>query len=155
MANAARTIRPTAPANTPMPIQNFQLTKADIEDPSLGRLNVMLQQVIQRVNEHSGVSGPTLMPSGVDVQGKTVTGLAAPTSGSDAISSGHADSQYSASTLGPQLDIGGKNALKGLTGLQLQLQQAANGTVTIPKLTTANGSITFKNGLIVSFVQPT
>ena len=155
MANAARTIRPTAPANRPLPIQNFQLTKSDIEDPSLGRLNVMLQQVIQRVNEHSGVSGTTLLPSGVDVQGSTVTGLAAPSSASDAISAGHADSQYSASALAPQLDLGGKNALKGLAGIQLQMQQAASGTVTIPKLTTANGRITFKNGLVVSFVQPT
>ncbi len=149
--------RPIAPANTPLPIQNFQLTKSDLEDPSLGRLNVMLQQVIQRVNAHSGVSGPTILPSGVDVQGKTVTGLAAPTSPTDAISSGHADSQYSAASLAPQLDIGGSNALKGLTGLQMVISKGVNGTVPLAKLTPGgtNGSYTFSNGVITAFTPPT
>ena len=163
--------RPVAPANTPLPIQNFQLTKSDLEDPSLGRLNVMLQQVIQRVNAHSGVSGPTILPSGADVQGKTVTGLAAPTSPTDAISSGHADSQYGAASLSPQLDIGGSSALKGLTSLQMTsnsqatsiaaiqstLAPGASGTVTLAKITGggANGSLTFAGGIITGFTPPT
>jgi hypothetical protein len=118
----------------------------------------MLQQVIQRVNENSGVPGPTLMPSGVDVQGKTVTGLAAPTSASDAISAGHADSQYSASALAPQLDLGGKNALKGLTYLFLQKyvnQLIAGSGVTISPNSgqgTVTISATGSGGTITSVV---
>ena len=121
----------------------------------------MLQQVIQRVNEHSGVAGPTKLPSGADVQGKTVTGLAEPTSPTDAISAGHAKSQYSAGSLAPQLDIGGSHALKGLTGLQLQFnstfQNAQSGTVPLAKLTSGGtqGSYTVTNGVITAIVLPT
>ena len=35
------------------------------------------------------------------------------------------------------------------------LSAGVSGTLTIPKLTTANGSLTFTNGIITAFVQPT
>jgi hypothetical protein len=54
------------------------------------------------------------------VAGAKVTGLAAPTGPSDAVSAGHASANYSASAVSPQLDVGGSSALKGLTYLFLQ-----------------------------------
>jgi hypothetical protein len=157
-ARYTRSISPIAPkADLPDPIQNFQLSKKDLEDPSLGRLNVMLQQLIQRVNQHSGVSGPTVLPSGVDVKGKTVTGLGTPVNPTDAISSDHAKSQYSAPVLAPQFDVGGSSALKGLASVYGQTQpgMGVSQKITVPKLTTAEGFIEFSNGIITGYQAPT
>jgi hypothetical protein len=169
MANSP-TSRPTPPAATPLPIQRVQFTAKDFaENP--GSVNVTLNQLIGAIQSLQGSSGPSVLPSGIDVAGSTITGLAAPTSPSDAISAGHAANQYSASSLGPQLDIGGKNALKGLTGLQMTsnsqastlatitatLATGVSGTVTLVKLTVGgtNGSLTFTAGLVTSFTAPT
>jgi hypothetical protein len=160
---------PAAPAQQPLPIQRYQVTADDFKNPA--RLNVFLSQLTGAVQSVQGAGGPSMLPSGVDVQGARVTGLAAPEHPSDAISSGHAQSQFSAETLSPQLDIGGKNALKGLTGLQINstsqaasiakiqatLATGVSGTVTLVKLTSggANGSLTFTAGLITAFTAPT
>jgi hypothetical protein len=168
MANSP-TSRPTPPAATPLPIQRVQFTAKDFaENP--GSVNVTLNQVIGAIQSLQGSSGPSVLPSGIDVAGSTITGLAAPTSPSDAISAGHAANQYSASSLGPQLDIGGKNALKGLTGLtitsnsqgtsitqiQAVLAVGISSTVTLAKITSGgvNGSLTFVKGIITGFIAP-
>lgn len=147
--------RPQPPVATPLPIQRYQVTKQDFENPE--RFNVFLSQLTGAVQAVQGAGGPSVLPSGIDVAGGRVSGLGAPTHPSDAISSGHAQSQFSAETIGPQLDIGGKNALSGLTNLYLKVSQGISGTVPLAKITGggANGSLTFANGIITGYVSPT
>ncbi len=154
--------RPQPPVATPLPIQRYQVTKQDFENPE--RFNVFLSQLTGAVQAVQGAGGPSVLPSGINVAGATVSGLGAPQSPSDAISSGHAQSQFSPEVIGPSLDIGGKNALKGLTGLTMQLSQVQNslaagitGTAVLAKITGggANGSLTFTKGLITAYTAPT
>jgi hypothetical protein len=168
-ATPKNTSRPIAPKQQPPPIQNFQFTADDFKNPS--RLNVMMQQLVTAVQALQGSGGRTALFSGIDVQGETVTGLGTPQNETDAVSLGHAQGSYSAPVIGPQLDLGGSNALKGLSLLQLNsndqgnaiaaiqalLAAAASGTVTLAKLTNAGttGSITFSSGLITGVVDPT
>jgi hypothetical protein len=114
--------RPVAPQAKPLPIQNVQFTEEDVKDPKgfTSKLNVLLQQIIVATQSLQGVAGPSVLPSGVDVAGQRISNLAAPKEPTDAISSAHADSQYSPAAVGPQLDVGGSQALKGLTYLFLQ-----------------------------------
>lgn len=140
----------------PIPVQQPNFRPEDL-DPAKGLeyFNQWVTQVVRTLNTLQGSTGRTKLPSGLDVTGDTVTGLGPPQDPTDAVSLGHANANYSPATVGPQLDLGGKNAMPGLTSIALQLSQGANGTITIPKITTSTGSITVKNGLIVSFVNPT
>lgn len=160
-----------APSGSSLPLQARQFTKEDFENPEL--FNVVFTQMINAVNQILGSGGPSILASGVDVRGSQVTGLGAPSGPTNAISQGHADATYSAAAAQPQLDIGGKYALKGLTavygtttqqGTQIAAIQATlahgvgvSGTITLAKLTGpgANGSITVLNGIITGFVNPT
>jgi hypothetical protein len=131
------------------------VTAEDFKDPK--QLNVFLSQLTGAVQALQGSGGRTTLFSGVDVQGETVTGLGAPQGDTDAVSLAHAQGNYSAPAVGPQLDIGGSNALKGLTSITLAMTQAFSGTIPLAKLTGggSNGNVTVKNGLIVSVVAPT
>ncbi len=175
------TSRPNAasvvPAATPIPIQRVQFTAEDFST-NTNRFNVTMNQLIGAVQALQGAGGATDLPSGVNVAGSTVTGLAAPTGPTDAISAGHAQSQYGAGTIGPDLDLGGSHALKGLNSLQIgqnslnttvtsqgtsitaiqtTLATGVSGTVTLIKLTGpgSNGSITVTNGIVTGIVPPT
>jgi hypothetical protein len=57
--------------------------------------------------------------------------------------------------LGFQQQLDALSALVAASDPPLPLANGATGVITIPKLTTANGSITVQNGLIVAFVNPT
>lgn len=105
------------------PIQSIQLTQSDLQDPSLGTLNSFLQQMTNAVNATSGAAGKTVLPAGVDVQGATVSNVGAPQSPTDAVSKGHADENYSASALAPQLEAGGSNTLKSFRSLNSKQQK--------------------------------
>lgn len=173
MPSTRNTARPVVQPARPLPIQNLQFTEAEVKDPKqfASKLNVFLQQLVPSVQALQGVAGPSVLPSGVDVAGQTVTGLGPPQGPTDAVSSGHADSQYSAASLQPQLDLGGKNALKGLTGLQITSNSQAasiakiqaalalgiSGTAILAKITGggANGSLTFTAGIITAYTPPT
>lgn len=166
MPSARNTSRPVAQPARPLPIQNVQFTEEEVKDPKqfAAKLNVFLQQLVPSVQSLQGVAGPSVLPSGIDVVGQTITGLGAPQGPTDAISSGHADSQYSAASLQPQLDLGGKSALKGLTGIQISVNQlkaglakGVSGAVTLAKITGGgtNGSLTFVSGIITAFTPPT
>jgi hypothetical protein len=166
MPSARNTSRPVAQPARPLPIQNVQFTEEEVKDPKqfAAKLNVFLQQLVPSVQSLQGVAGPSVLPSGIDVAGQTVTGLGAPQGPTDAISSEHASSQYGAAAQQPQLDLGGAYALKGLTGLQLnfnqvqaQLAKGISGTAILAKLTGggANGSLTFVKGIITGYVAPT
>jgi len=155
---AKSTNRPVAPKQQPPPIQRFQFTKEDFStDAGVARVNAMMAQHATAVQALQGSGGRTTLFSGLDVQGETVTGVGSPQGPSDAVSLAHANGNYSATAVGPQLDIGGSNALPGLSSIYLQMTQAFSGTVTLAKLTGggSNGSMTVKNGLIVSVVAPT
>jgi hypothetical protein len=152
------TSRPVAPKQTPPPIQRFQFTKEDFTtDEGVARFNTMMSQHATAVQALQGSGGRTTLFSGVDVQGETVTGLGAPQGDTDAVSLAHGQANYSPAAVGPQLDIGGSNTLKGLASITLQMTQAFTGTIVLAKLTGpgANGSITVVNGLITKVVPAT
>ncbi len=108
------------------PIQFPVFRKEDFaSDDGVSFVNQHFSQIATFLNALTGVSGPTTLPSGVDVQGATVTGLGAPQSESDAISAGHASANYGAQAQQPQLDLGGKHALKGLAAAYQTSQQNA------------------------------
>ena len=148
--------------NAPVPVQWAEISATDLQTPAgIARLNQQLSQFATALNTGNGVLGPVVLPNGADVNGATVTGLGAPSGPSDAVSLSHASSNYGAPAVGPQLDVGGKNALKGLSNLYLQFNQfkgsGTSGTITLAKLTSGgtNGSITVVNGLITAFTNPT
>jgi len=146
--------RPVAPPARPLPIQNVQFTEDDVKDPKrfVGLLNVLNQQIIVALQSLQGVAGPSVLPSGVDVAGQRISNLAPPQEPTDAISSAHAASRYSPAAVSPQLDVGGQNALKGLTYLFLQKYvnqllagagitlSPADGTGTVTVSATSGGS---------------
>lgn len=160
--------RPIAPSSraqsqpSAIPLQSFQFSKEQLQDPAV--MNVAFQQILTALNQVNGTLGPVVLPSGIDVAGAPITNVGAPQGPTDAISSGHAQGNYSPEVVGPQLDVGGKNALKGLNAAYALAQQASSalaagvsGTVTLAKITGGgtNGSITFVGGVVTGFVQPT
>lgn len=103
------------PAPIRLPLQYTPWRKEQFQsDSGISALNQWQLQVINTLNAASGNNGPAVIPGGVDVQGASITGLAAPTGPTDAVSAGHAGANYGAPAVGPDLDIGGKNTLKGL-----------------------------------------
>lgn len=171
---ASRTGVP-APTSAPRPVQFTPVRKEDFQsDGGISFFNQTLSQITTTLNALVGQGGPVRFPAGVDMAGAALTGLADPSSPSDAISAGHASSQYSAAAQQPQLDIGGEHALKGLTysyqqasqvpgmqsqigGILAKLATGVTGTVVLAKLTSGGttGSITFTGGIVTGFVQPT
>jgi len=147
--------------SNPVPIQRPNFRPEDLApEGGLAYFNQFMDQIVNAANLANGAVGPSVLPAGVDVAGGKLTGLAKPENPTDAVSLSHANSSYSAPALGPQLDLGGPSALKGLTGLQLQFNQltqsGASGTVVLAKLTGggSNGSLTFKNGIVTAFTAP-
>jgi len=146
-------------ASNPLPIQFTPFTKKHFEtDAGIAFVNQTLSQLTTTINALLGSGGPTLLPSGIDVQGAKVTGLAAPESESDAVSLSHAQGNYSAPAVAPQLDLGGKNTLKGLAAVYSVVQPGigTSTTLTLAKLTGggSSGSITIKNGVVTAFTPP-
>jgi hypothetical protein len=160
-------------APNPQPIQFTPFTLDHFKTPEgLAFVNQFFAQIVNQQNRSVGTAGPVVLPAGINVAGSTVTGLGTPTGPTDAVSSGHAEANYGASSTAKALDIGGTNTLKGLAsvyqstqnnapliaaipGIQAVLKPGVSGTLTIPKLTTANGSLTFVDGIITSYVEPT
>lgn len=113
------------PAHAALPIQSQQFTKEQLTDPSV--MNVWYQQVIDELNRLNGTLGPVPQPSGIDMRGQRVSNLGPPKNDGDAISSGHANTQFGAVAQQDQLDIGKPHALRGLSttfALTQQNQQA-------------------------------
>jgi hypothetical protein len=149
---------PSKPASNPLPIQFTPFRKEDFaSDAGVSFINQSFAQIFTTINSLLGAGGPTILPSGIDVQGSKVTGLAPPTGPTDAVSANHAESKYSAAAVSPQLDLGGTSTLKGLSNLYLLLSQSYSGTIPLAKLTGGgtNGSLTVAGGLITSVVLPT
>ena len=153
--------RPTPPpkrSQKPNKVQFPVLKKEDFDtDEGVAAVNILLSQVATTINQILGDGGPTQLPAGIDLAGGKVAGLGKPTEPTDAVSLGHAEANYSPAATSSQFDVGGKNALKGLSNLYLIMSQSGSGTVTLAKLTGGGteGSMTFVNGWMKSFVQPT
>lgn len=151
-------VRSAAP--NPMPIQYTPLTLKHFQtDEGVSFINLQLSQIVNALNRGTGQGGPVVLPAGIDVAGSSVTGLGKPSSPSDAVSLGHADGNYGAPAVSPNLDIGGTSTLKGLASVYAAVQPGANvsGTITLAKLTGGGteGSITILNGIVTKFVAST
>ena len=128
----------STPSN-PLPIQYTPFTADHFKTPEgIAFVNQQLQQIVNGVNAGNGAAGRVTLPNGLDVRGATISGLGAPKNETDAISSGHATTQFSAQAQQPQLDIGGKYALKGLTGVYLNLNKVQSA---LPTTYTGGGVI--------------
>ncbi len=148
-----------AKAPNPMPLQFPVMRKEQFAtDSGVSFFNLQMAQVVDAINQITGQRGPAVLPAGIDVAGGKITGLGAPTSPTDAISAGHAESKYSPTATAPALDIGGKNSLKGLSAVYGIVQPGigVSGTLTLAPLTSggSTGSITIQNGIIVKFEAP-
>lgn len=138
-------------ANPVIPIQAPLFRESDLKQEGIGYLNQWATQVTLAANLANGAVGPSVLPSGINVQGGRVTGLSAPQHSTDAISSGHAQTQFSAPSLQPQLDIGGKNTLKGLAYLYGWQQQNQAAIATIPNGYTGANNYIQLFGFIIQF----
>jgi hypothetical protein len=144
--------------STPRPVQFTPFTPEHFTTKEgISFVNLQFSQIVDALNRVTGQAGTVVLPAGLDVQGGKVSGLAAPTEESDAVSLGHSNANYGAPAVGKQLDLGGGNTLTGLSNLYLLMGQSFTGTITIPKLTGggSNGSITVSGGLVTKVVQPT
>lgn len=115
-------------ANTVKPIQFTQFTSKDFQDESLGYFNNVMQQMANAINAANGATGKTVLPSGIDVQGSTVSGIGEPKTPTDAVSKLHAEANYSASALAPKLEAGGSHSLKTMRRLNDTNQSEQNST---------------------------
>ena len=79
--------------------------------------SVHYSKLTDAVNGLLGYNGPAVISNSLDVQGNPVQNVAAPKLKTDALNLGTAESKYSPAVVGPHLDVGGKNALPGLTYL--------------------------------------
>ncbi len=118
---------------------------------------VHYSKLTDAVNTLLGYNGPVPFQSSLNLNGNAIQNVGAPTVPTDALNAGTAAATYSPSVTGPQLDVGGTSALKGVTSLYLQSKKGLNVTITTAKLTAggAQGSMTFKAGLLVAQIQAT
>lgn len=124
-------------SNVTNPTQTVQLTPSDLQDPSLGTLNNLIAQLQTQINQLNGSSGKTVLPSGVDVSGSTVSNVGAPQSPTDAVSKAHADANYSAAAIAPQLESGAKVGLKTYRALNSKSQSEQSSTFLYGMLNTS------------------
>jgi len=100
-------------------------------------VNDWLNTIVDAVNSGAGYNGPAVINDHLSIQGNRLMNVAPPVEATDAISSGHAQANYSASALAPQLEIGGANALSSYRALNSRSQTETyssflNGVVSGP-----------------------
>lgn len=117
---------PSPPAQSVTPIQFSHLSAEDFKDP--GTFNLWASQVTNLLNNVAGSAGRTQLPQGVDVAGSTISNIGEPASPFDAVSKSHAEANYSAAALAPQLESGQKNSLKTMRRLNDKNQQESYST---------------------------
>jgi len=117
----------------PVPLQFTAFRKEDFQSESgIAAFNLQLQQIVNALNEGNGSVSRVSLPYGVDVRGSTISNVGDPKNPTDAVSQGHVSTNYGAPTLRPQLDIGGKQTLKGLTYLYAQQPTTAAAIARLP-----------------------
>lgn len=117
--------RHNVPTQPTFPTQTTQLTLNDLQQEGLPVLNNLLTQMQTQLSSLAGANGPTPLPSGANVQGKPISNVGEPTGPSDAISKSHAEANYSAAALAPQLEAGNNQAtsLKSYRALNSRQQR--------------------------------
>lgn len=155
----------------PVPLQFVALRKEDFQSESgIAAFNLQLQQIVNALNEGNGSVSRVSLPHGVDVRGSTISNVGDPKNPTDAVSQGHVSTNYGAPTLRPQLDIGGKETLKGLSYLYGWQQTNQAAVATIPQTYSGQQSFTLfglvikighsgtipsgSPGLVVTFTNP-
>jgi len=139
----------SVPQQIPLPLQFSPFSEEHFKG-KMEFFNLQWQQVINALNAGNGAGGKVTLPHGIDVRGATVSGVGAPQSDSDAISSGHAQSQFSAPALQPKFDIGGKNTLKGLAYVYGETKSNAAAIASIPG-TYGGGGVINLFGMLLQF----
>ena len=128
---------------TPFTAEHFKTTEG------ISFVNLQLSEIVRALNQSNGTAGTVVLKEGVDVAGSKVTGLGSPENETDAVSLGHADANYSSAAAAENLDVGGKNALKGLTNVYLMMGQSLSGSFVV-STPSGNKTITVVGGLIKS-----
>lgn len=119
-----------ASSPTSLPIQWAPLTAEECGGNSsmAASFNQRLGQLFNAASAQQGAAGKPIIPSGIDVAGASISNVGEPQSPSDAISKSHAEANYSAAALAPQLEAGGKNSFKGYRSLNSKSQQESYST---------------------------
>lgn len=114
-------------------------------------------KLVDSVNSLLGYNGPAVISNSLDVQGNNVQNVANPVVGTDALNLQTAEAKYSPSVTSSQLDVGGSNSLKGLTGLSAWKNKGLSVTITTAALTSGGtqGSLTFTGGLLTAYTPST
>jgi hypothetical protein len=99
------------PASTPVQFTQFSLEDLQSES-GINNLNTLLTQLTKTVNANIGTAGPVVQPSGIDVQGATISNVGGVGPEHEAVSKSYAEKNYSAAAIGPQLEGNGKFPLK-------------------------------------------
>jgi len=149
---------PPKPAS-PLPVQFTPFDKSQFHsDAGVSFFNQTLSQITTTLNSLLGIGGPAILPSGIDVRGGAISGLGPPTSPTDAVSAGHANSNFGYAAQQSQLDVGKPYALKGLSyayGQSVANSQAI-GTIqtaiaSVPATNYAGANTFTLFGLVVKF----
>lgn len=117
-------------SSPPNPLQWAPLTAEEVggNQSVADALNQRFTQLFTSSSNILGAAGQPTLASGINVAGGRVSGLGPPTHPLDAVSSAHAEQNYSAAALAPQMEAGGKYAFKGYRSLNSKAQQEANST---------------------------
>lgn len=104
----------STPANPNSPIPLILITADDVRgDPNTfaALLNNEFQNIIQKLNGLIGAAGTVSINSHLDLTGNSIRNVAPPELPGDVVNLGHANANYSASALAPQLEATGTSPL--------------------------------------------
>lgn len=99
------------PASTPVQLTQFSLQDFQTES-GVANLNTFFTQLTKTVNASIGAAGTVVQPSGIDVQGATISNVGGIGPQHEVVSKAYAERNYSAAAIGPQLEGNGKYALR-------------------------------------------
>ena len=111
-----------------IPLQLTPLTKADLEQENLSVLNQLLTAIANKINVQAGHTGDIPLAGNLDLQGQTIKNVAPPVGPGDVVTKLVADNTYGAAAIAPQLETGGKYALKSVRRLNDTTQREGNST---------------------------
>lgn len=106
-------------------------------------------QMIDAMNTLLGYNGQTTLKSSLNLSGNTITGVGSPVSASDAVTLAHANTNYSAAALRPQLEANGASPLQSVRRMNDAGQREQNSSWLNSLLSTApsanNIQVLFQN----------
>ena len=111
------------------PLQQTQFTLKDFQsEEGINRLNQYFTNITRTVNANIGSGGPVAIPSGIDVKGATISNVGGVGPQHEAVSKAYAEANYSAAAIAPQLEGGGKNALRSVRRINDASQRESYST---------------------------